>query len=92
MALTQQDIEQIAALLAPLVVTEVRKSHHDFWIDPERHYNDHKIWGSVPPDDVYELKQLVQLFKVTKSLWFKAFIGAAIVGAAVLGGFGVFIK
>lgn len=92
MPLTEQDIDALAAALAPKLVEDVRKSHRDFWIDPEVHYNDHRVWGTLPIDDVYELKQLIQLFKTTRALWFKAFIGAAIVGSLIFAGFGVIVK
>ena len=32
--LSAEDIKKIANELAPQLVANVRKNHHDFWIDP----------------------------------------------------------
>ena len=89
--LTEEEIERIAEALAPKLVTNVRKEHHDFWIDPEEHYNDHKRIHSMDDDEIYEIRRLVQMFKTARGLAFKAFIGFAIIGAIALTavGFGV---
>ena len=84
MPLSPDEIKELAEALAPQLVADVRKSHHDFWIDPEKHYNDHRVWGAMHPDDIHELREIVMLFKTTKSLWLKAFLGAAMIGAAVV--------
>ena len=87
--MTEDDITRLADELAPKLVDNVRRDHHDFWIDPETHYNDHKRQQMFEDDDIYELKSLVRLFKTTKTIGFKAFIGFAIIGTIILAAFGM---
>ena len=89
--LSEEEIESIAEALAPKLVSNVRKEHHDFWIDPEEHYNDHKRIHSMDDEELYEIKKLVQMFKTARGLAFKAFIGLAIIGSIAMAavGFGV---
>ncbi len=89
--LTPEDIDRLAEAIAPKLVDRVRKDHHDFWIDPEKHYKDHMRRDAMSDEEVYEMKNLVKMFRTTKALAFKAFLGFAIVGtiAAIAVGFGV---
>lgn len=87
--LNDSDIERIAAALAPKLIEGVRERHHDFWIDPEIHYNDHRTWGNLKSDDITTLKQLIDLFVVTRGLFWKAFLGFAIVGSLVMAAVGM---
>lgn len=90
--LTSEDIERIATSLAPKLIEGVKANHHDFWIDPEIHYQDHQTWRQIRPDEVHSIKELVRLFVVTKGLFWKAFLGCAILGAIVLAGLGHGLK
>lgn len=81
--LKDSDIDRIAAALAPRLIEGVRERHHDFWIDPETHYQDHLTWRTLKPEDVATLRDLIKLFVVTRGLFWKAFLGFAIVGTLV---------
>lgn len=87
--LNESDIERIADALAPKLIDGVRERHHDFWIDPETHYNDHRVWRALNSDDINSLKELVRLFVVTRGLFWKAFLGFAIVGALAMSAIGL---
>ena len=90
--LTDEEVRRIAADLAPILVKEVRSEHHDFWIDPESHYQDHISWRTLSPEDIHSLKDLIQFFKATRNLAFKAFLGFAIIGAIVMSAIGIGFK
>ena len=90
--LTDEEVQRIAADLAPILVKEVRAEHHDFWIDPESHYQDHISWRTLSPEDIHSLKDLIQFFKATRNLAFKAFLGFAIIGAIVMSAIGIGFK
>lgn len=87
--LQDSDIERIAEALAPKLIEGVKERHHGFWIDPETHYQDHIAWRQLSPDEIRSLKDLIKLFMVTRGLFWKAFLGAAIVGSLVLSGIGM---
>lgn len=87
--LQDSDIERIAEALAPKLIAGVKERHHDFWIDPEIHYQDHISWRQLSPDEIRSLKDLIKLFMVTRGLFWKAFLGAAIVGSLVLSAIGM---
>lgn len=67
--LTDNDIERIANK----VVTELIKQGHNFYIDPENHYNSHR-----------ELDEFLKAWKEAKSIWTKIFLSAIGVGAIIL--------
>ena len=90
--LSQENINKLAEAIAPRLVDSVRANHHDFWIDPEEHYNAHRRWESMDEEELYEVKNLVKMFRATKGLAFKAFIGFAIIGAIVLAAIGLGVK
>jgi len=71
MSLDDKDIDRIATLL----VEKVRSSHHEFWIDPETHYQSHLA-----------LKQMLEDYDRARSLFWKVFITIIAAGAAVLSG------
>lgn len=87
--LTDEEVQRIAADLAPRLVQEVRADHHAFWIDPETHYQDHISWRALSPDDIHSLRDLIQLFKATRGLAFKAFLGFAVIGAIIMAAVGL---
>jgi hypothetical protein len=88
-SLSDIDIERLADALAPKLVEDVRRTHHDFWIDAETHYMDHKRWQDFDSEEMYDLKNLVRMFRVTRGLWFRTFIGLAIVGTIAAMAFGM---
>lgn len=74
--------QEEAKTIAEAIVKEIRAKHHDFWIDPESHYQDHmqrKEWKTV---DYTDLRSVVLLYRTTRNLASKAFIGFAIIGIA----------
>ena len=87
-ALQERQIKQIAHAL----IKEIKAEKHDFWIDGEKHYQDHMqrmAWGQEDYDD---LRNVIRLFKTTKGLFWKAFIGLAIVGLGALIVLGLYHK
>ena len=82
--LEPDDIDRIAESM----VTKVKSTHHDFWIDPESHYQDHQKLHHLSDDELYDIKNLIKMFNTTRGLFFKAFIGFAIIGAIILTGIG----
>lgn len=88
-SISDEDIIRIADALAPRLVEDVKKTHHDFWIDPESHYQDHQKMRELSGEELYDIKNLVRMMKAAKSLWFKAFIGFAIIGSLILAGLGI---
>jgi len=83
--LTDKEID----ILADKIVTRVRSTHHEFWIDPEIHYNDHKKITALTREELYDIQGIIKLYKTTKGLFFKAFLGAAVIGAIVLAALGL---
>lgn len=92
MSLAQDDVERIAAALAPKLIEGVKAQQHDFWIDPEAHYQDHLLLRSLKADEIADLKQLINLFVVTRGLFWKAFLGFAVIGSIILAGLGAWHK
>lgn len=86
--LNDSDVDRIASALAPKLIEGVKAQQHDFWIDPETHYQDHLLWRTLKAEEIADLKQLIQLFVVTRGLFWKAFLGFAIVGTVILAGVG----
>ena len=66
--------------LAQSIVKEVRADHHDFWIDPENHYKDHVQRTEWVQTDYDDLRSVLRLFKTTRNLIGKAFVGFAVIG------------
>lgn len=88
-SMSDEDVSRVAEALAPRLVDQVRKGHHDFWIDPESHYADHQKIKDFSNEEMYELRGLIKMFKATKGIFFKAFIGFAILGAIILSAIGL---
>lgn len=82
--ISDADIARIAEALAPKLIDGVKERNHDFWIDPETHYQDHLTWRSLDPDEVHSIKDLIKVYKATRGLFWKAFIGFAIIGAIAM--------
>jgi len=72
--MTNEEIDAVAARLCSML-QEHRK---DFWIEPEEHYNDHK-----------ELSDLIKDWKAAKTIFWKAFIGLAVIGSIALAAVGL---
>lgn len=77
--LSNSEVKKIAEALAPMLVNEVRKDHHSFYIDSETHYQDHMDW-----------RQWRGNLNSAQKIFWTAFIGLVVVGSFVLAAFGVF--
>lgn len=76
MALSKSEIDQIADAM----VERVQSTQHNFWIDPETHYQDHLA-----------MREVVGSWTTGKGIFTKAFIGLVVIGAFVMAFIG-FIK
>lgn len=74
--MSQDEIDRIADSL----LNKMSERKQQWWVEPETHYNQHR-----------ELEQLLTDYKEVKSLFWKSFLGFAIVGtiAATIIGFGI---
>ncbi|MEW6647195.1 MAG: hypothetical protein AB1450_08360 [Pseudomonadota bacterium] len=69
--------------LAETLINKVREHKHDFWIDPEKHYQDHAKLSGLGDEDIRTLHDLIQAFRNARSLFWRAFLGFAIIGSLV---------
>ncbi len=72
--LSHTDIEALASLL----VAKIQEQHHEFWIDPEQHYIDHK-----------NQRELYEAYGSAKGIFFKIFITAVIIGSFLSAAWGI---
>lgn len=70
-----EDIHAIARALAPLLVEQVRKGHHEFWIDPKSHYDAHLALDGLLTD-----------YKSARGIFMKVFLTTLAIGAILLSG------
>lgn len=75
MALSQEETKQIAGE----IVKNIQSTHHNFWIDPETHYQDHLA-----------MREVVGSWTTAKGVFTKAFIGLVVLGAIILSAVAVF--
>lgn len=68
------DVDAIAQRLCVLL----RENRKDFFVEPEQHYNDHR-----------DIASLISDYKAAKNMFWKAFIGLAVLGSLVLALIGV---
>lgn len=73
--LSDADVEAIADAM----VTRIQSTHHDFWIDPETHYQDHLA-----------MREVVGSWKSAKGIFARAFIGLVVIGSLVLAAIAIF--
>ena len=79
--LSDEEIQQLATVLAPLIVKTVQEQHHAFWIDPQSHYDAHQ-----------EMKILVNDYKKARGILMSVFLTAVAVGAFILAALSFFKK
>jgi len=86
--MTPEDIDRVAEIL----IEKIHARKHDFWIDPETHYQDHQKHKShtLNNEDEADLRQLIGMFQTARGLFFKSFIGLAIIGSIALAAYGSF--
>lgn len=86
--LSQADVDALAEKL----IVSVHAQKHDFWIDPEQHYRDHSKLDGFADDDIRSLHDLVKVYRAARGLFWKFFLGLAILGALVMAAVGVGFK
>lgn len=64
--------------LADKLCERIELKRRAFWIEPESHYTDH-----------IAIRELIQDCKMAKGIFWKAFIGLAVVGSIVLAALGM---
>ncbi len=65
-------------IVADKICQRLSSERKEFWIEPESHYNAH-----------HDISDLIADYRQAKSVFWKAFIGLAVVGALVLGMLGL---
>lgn len=94
MALSQDDVERIADAMAPRLVQQVRQSQHQFWIEPETHYQDHmevrRLGEIFDAETAQSLKDLARAYRAGRSRFFVMFVSLVIVGAIAIAGYALF--
>lgn len=60
---TEEEIDTLAKHLVPRLIKEVQASHHEFWIDPKSHYDEH-----------HGLREMLMEYGRAKGVFWKAFI------------------
>ena len=85
MALTKKEAKQIAEEMAPLMVKQIQKSHHEFSIDPERHYTDHQNINRLneifTEDLIAALKEVSASYKKGRNIVWTMFLTLVSIGA-----------
>jgi hypothetical protein len=83
--LSDVDVERITSALAPKIAEHVRKSHRDFWIDPEQHYQDHfrmrALEERFTPEFMQALVDVATTFKKGRGIFFGIFLTMVLMGA-----------
>lgn len=74
MALSQEETKAIAREM----VKEIQATHHSFWIDPERHYQDH-----------IAMREVIGSWVSAKGIFARVFIGLVVIGTIVLAILGI---
>jgi len=72
--LSDNDVTRIADKM----VKRIQATHHDFWIDPQSHYDDHAA-----------ISEIIGSWRTAKGIFARAFIGLVVVGSVVLMGIAV---
>ena len=85
MSLDNSDIERLAAAMVPKMVDQIRSSHHDFWIDPEKHYKSHqnsdRLAGIFDEDMVAALKGMATSYKKGRNIFTTVFLTLVVAGS-----------
>lgn len=79
--LNEDELDEIAAALAPKLVELVKSQHHNFWIDPQSHYDAHQ-----------EIRLIVSDYQSARGVLLKVFLTALAFGSLILAGLSVFYK
>jgi hypothetical protein len=72
--MNEQEVDAVAQRLCVLL----KENRKDFFVEPEQHYNDHR-----------DIASLIADYKAAKNIFWKAFIGLAVLGGLVLALIGV---
>ncbi len=83
--LTDQDVNRIADALAPRLVKGVKALHHEFWIDPEKHYKSHqnsdRLASIFDEDMVAALKGMAASYKKGRNIFNTIFLTLVAIGS-----------
>ncbi len=77
--LSDKDIERIADAIAPRLVDNVQKSHHELWIDPKSHYDAHK-----------DLTDMLGDYKMAKGIFWRVFLTAIAFAGIISAGWALY--
>lgn len=69
LVLSDEDVGRIADKM----IEHIQLQKHDFWIDPEAHYQDH-----------LKMRAIAGSWDNASSIFFKAFLGLVVIGSVVL--------
>lgn len=78
--LKDEDLKRLAKLL----VEEVRNEKHDFWIDGEKHYNEHKKVEPLTHEDVLALKEAAEAFRSVRGKFLQIAFWIILLGASAV--------
>lgn len=70
--MNEEDVKKIAKQM----VEEIRSDHHDFWIDPQDHYDQHK-----------ELSTILEVYRNARNSATKVIVGLLILGGLLIAAF-----
>lgn len=68
--LSDKDIDRIADAIAPRLIEQVQKTHHEFWIDPQEHYDAHAA-----------LDGLLKDYSTARGIFMKVFLSAVAIAS-----------
>lgn len=88
MSLEDAEIDRVADQL----IERIHAQKHEFWVDPESHYQDHRRIRKLEDDDIHTLRDLINAYKNARTLFWRAFLGLAIIGSIVLAAVGMGFK
>lgn len=86
--MTSAEIDDLATKL----IDSVHAQKHDFWIDPEQHYKDHSRWKGFDDEQIRTMHDLIKTYRAARGLFWKAFLGLAIIGALGMAAVGLGFK
>lgn len=93
MALSQDDVDRIADAIAPRLVQQVRQSQHQFWIEPETHYQDHlkvrRLNEIFDEETAQSMKDLARAYRAGRTRFFVIFVSLVFMGALAIAGYAI---
>ena len=87
--LSKEQIQLLAEQLAPILIEKVREKNHEFWIDPEQHYNAHQVISQLDIPTILALKGMVKDYSAAKGIFWKMFLASLSLAALLMAGWGM---